>query len=188
MKALKIVTAAALGSLLLAGCIHSPTGGSKVAYYDGAYGEYHGGFWGDDGKFYYFTDASQSKVAQDTAGHFQIAAHHGMVPVTARPRIYKMQDAAAAEAATAHAAKADGPAPQASAEPANVQPASVQPAAQPQATAAPQSLSAQQPQAMSTWAPQAVPAQPQAQPVSTEPQPPTEPAPVVEPAAVVAQQ
>jgi hypothetical protein len=77
---------AVVGAGLLAGCISAPQGGAKVAYYNGGYGEYHGGFWGTDGVFYFYTDASHVKLVRDDAGNFQMTARNGFHPVTARPR------------------------------------------------------------------------------------------------------
>ena len=77
-----------VGAGLLAGCITAPQGGAKVAYYNGAYGEYHGGFWGKDGAFYFYADASQVKIVRDdgvvedisvTRGPIRVATVHGFV-------------------------------------------------------------------------------------------------------------
>jgi hypothetical protein len=86
MKVTHAFAAAAFGAALLTGCITAPTGGSLVAHYDGGYGQYHGGFWGRDGHFYYYTDATQSKFVRDNAGHFQPFAKVGYHQVRARHR------------------------------------------------------------------------------------------------------
>jgi hypothetical protein len=86
MKIGHIVVVAALSAGLLGGCLSGPQGGSRFAYYDGAYGAYYGGFWGRDGHFYYYTDATQRKFLRDDAGHFQLYAGSGYREVRARPR------------------------------------------------------------------------------------------------------
>jgi hypothetical protein len=94
MKRVQILSVAAFATMLLTGCIHDPAGGSHVAYYDGAYGAYHGGFWGENGKFYYYTDASMVAVVRDDQAHFRPGAMHGFWQVTARPRDYQAMDRA----------------------------------------------------------------------------------------------
>jgi hypothetical protein len=109
MTVVKVLAAAAFGAVLLTGCISAPTGGAKVAYYDGAYGEYHGGFWGADGVFHFYADASHAKIVRDEAGHFQMSAKPGYREVRARPRERRYQqrvvrwDARQAERAVAEA-------------------------------------------------------------------------------------
>ena len=92
MKRVQMLGVAAFGALLLTGCVHDPSGGSHVAYYDGEYGAYHGGFWGENGHFFYYTDASLVNAKRDDAGHFRMGAAHGFYQVEARPRDYAMQD------------------------------------------------------------------------------------------------
>lgn len=72
MKRIVMLAAAFACAAALSACAyHSPTGGGpKLVYYDGAYGEYYGGFWGDGGVFYYYTDASLSVAKRDDAHHF----------------------------------------------------------------------------------------------------------------------
>jgi hypothetical protein len=82
----QMVVVAALSAGLLGGCLSGPQGGSRYAYYDGSYGQYHGGFWGRDGHFYYYADASQRRFLRDDAGHFQASAQAGYREVRARPR------------------------------------------------------------------------------------------------------
>jgi hypothetical protein len=86
MKIGQMVMVAALGAGLLAGCVSAPQGGSRFAYCNGEYGQYYGGFWGRDGHFYYYTDASQRKFLRDDAGNFQLHATAGYREVRARPR------------------------------------------------------------------------------------------------------
>jgi len=97
MKLTHVFTVAALGAVVLTGCISGPTGGAHYGFYDGAYGTYHGGFWGTDGHFYYFTDASRVKVARDDNGHFRPQMVRGFYQVEARPRIRKLERQARAE-------------------------------------------------------------------------------------------
>jgi hypothetical protein len=86
MKITYAFAVAVVGASLLAGCITSPTGGAKVAYYNGGYGQYHGGFWGKDGVFYFYADPSRVKIVRDDAGNFRMTAQAGYHPVKARPR------------------------------------------------------------------------------------------------------
>lgn len=71
----RIALAAAVCAVALSACAyHAPNAGPKMVYYDGAYGAYYGGFWGSDGVFYYYTDASLTAAKRDDAHHF----HEGM--------------------------------------------------------------------------------------------------------------
>lgn len=82
MKIISICAAAAFAAGL-SGCMsagvavgdHGAAVG--VAYYDDAYGPYYGGYWGEDGYFYYYSDVARVKVVRDNDRHFRHeAAQH----------------------------------------------------------------------------------------------------------------
>lgn len=76
MKLVPVFAAAALAAGL-SGCVgagvavgpHHATVG--VAYYDDAYGPYYGGYWGEDGYFYYYADSARVRVVRDNDRHFR---------------------------------------------------------------------------------------------------------------------
>ena len=83
MKTVAVFTVAAIAAAALSGCVGAgvTVGGHGaavgVAYYDDAYGPYYGGYWGDDGYFYYYSDATRVKVVRDNDRHFRReAAEH----------------------------------------------------------------------------------------------------------------
>ena len=84
---LRVTLAAALCAVALSACAyHHPTAGPKMVYYDGAYGAYYGGFWGADGLFYYYTDASLTVAKRDDAHHFHEHMQSGDSVIASRGR------------------------------------------------------------------------------------------------------
>jgi hypothetical protein len=80
---IKLAPFVALTSLLVAGCAYEGrgnrnrerasiavgTGGYYDGYYDGSYGAFNDGYWGNDGAFYYAD--SNHNWQRDGAGHFR---------------------------------------------------------------------------------------------------------------------
>ena len=92
MRAVLILAAAAGAALSLSACVyndygagrgggysHAGVGGpgdrygprSFEAYYDGYYGDYAGGRWGDDGTYYYRRGGRDGGYVRDEGGHFR---------------------------------------------------------------------------------------------------------------------
>ncbi len=93
MRAFVILGLAAGAALTLSACVYNDYGGGRgdgyahagvgrgggdhygprsfEAYYDGYYGDYTGGRWGDDGTYYYRRGGRDGAYARDEGGHFR---------------------------------------------------------------------------------------------------------------------
>lgn len=86
MKRIVTAAAAALCAATLSGCVLHTSYGPGRLYYDGAYGEFYGGFWGKDGVFYYYTDQARTAAKRDDGRHFRANPQGNDVQVLATTR------------------------------------------------------------------------------------------------------
>ena len=78
---MKLALLGAVAALCLSACAYGPGLGPGPmgfdAYYDGAYGPFDDGYWGDDGGFYY-ASGPDHHFLRDEGHHFSHVAANGM--------------------------------------------------------------------------------------------------------------